>query len=290
LPWTGWKQPTRPPFRLYGSARSLLPSRSPAAWFPGAAEHLPAPLRTAVADPIAWGRTLSRVRGDALARIDPQGLLLHRLTQAIIRTRLSSDEAADARAHAAALLEGAWPGDPELPWLWSAWARVLPHLLALEPDVSAALSDLYDEAVWYLIRSGDARGGNALASRLYQHHLAQVGRDHPRTLDAAVALAASLRALGCYDEVRKLDQDTYTRRRRVLGDDDPRTLSSANNLATDLRMLGEVRTATDLHRETLARRRGLLGEDHPATLTSASNLALDLRMLGEYGAARGPRR
>jgi transcriptional regulator with XRE-family HTH domain len=264
----------------------LAPEPIPAVWFPDAAGHLPEPLRAAAADPIAWGQTLSWVRGQALARIDPQGLVLHRLTQAVIRTRLSPGEAADARAHAAALLEGAGPGDPELPWSWPRWARLLPHLLALESEDSTALSDLYDEAVWYLVLSGDARGGNALANQLYQRRLAQAGPDDPRTLDAAVALAASLRALGRYGEVRALDQDTLARRQRVLGDDHPRTLSSANNLATDLRMLGELRAAADLHGETLARRRRLLGDDHQATLSSASNLAFDLRMLGEYQAAR----
>jgi hypothetical protein len=42
-------------------------------------------------------------------------------------------------------------------------------------------------------------------------------------------------ALKRYD----LNQDTYTRRRRVLGDDHPDSLTSASNLAAALTNLGE---------------------------------------------------
>jgi hypothetical protein len=46
--------------------------------------------------------------------------------------------------------------------------------------------------------------------------------------------------LGEYQAARELDEDTLTRRRRVLGEDHPSTLNSARNLAADLRKLGET--------------------------------------------------
>ena len=85
----------------------LAPEPVPAAWFSLAARQLPAPLNAVAADPLAWGRVLTQIGGQALARIDRQGLLMHRLTQAVIRTFLTPDEAVAAEAQAKALLIGA---------------------------------------------------------------------------------------------------------------------------------------------------------------------------------------
>jgi hypothetical protein len=48
--------------------------------------------------------------------------------------------------------------------------------------------------------------------------------------------------LGETQAARELDEDTLTRRRRVLGEDHPDTLASATNLAVNLRALGETET------------------------------------------------
>ena len=86
---------------------------------------------------------LARVRQQALARLDQHGLVMHRLTQAIVRGYLPPGQAADTRERAAALLAANHPGDEELPSTWPGWARLLPHLLALDPEASTeALSGL----------------------------------------------------------------------------------------------------------------------------------------------------
>ena len=79
---------------------------------------------------------------------------------------------------------------------------------------------------------------------------------------------------------RALDEDTLTRRRRILGDDHPDTLTSASQLAQDLFGLGNYRQARELQEETLSRRRRILGDDHPDTLFSASLLGLVLWCAG----------
>jgi hypothetical protein len=71
--------------------------------FTNAARHLPEPPGTVSADPLSRGQALARIGGQALARIDAQVLREHRLTRAIIRTRLSSGQGAASRAQAAAL-------------------------------------------------------------------------------------------------------------------------------------------------------------------------------------------
>ena len=268
----------------------LAPEPVPATWFTSAAGLLPEPLSTAAADPLAWGQALARISGQALARIDSQGLLSHRLTQAIIRTRLSPGETAAGREQAAKLLTASHPGDPgdqQLPSTWPGWARLLPHLLALDPDTSApTLSALTHDAVWYLYRRGLARDAYELARRLHQNRLAQDGPDASSTFDAVDALTGVLYDSGRYAEARTLDEDTLARRRRVLGEDHTSTLGSALNLVGDLKMLGETQAARALGEDTLARRRRLHGEDHPQALASASNLAGLLAEQGEYEAAR----
>ena len=51
-------------------------------------------------------------------------------------------------------------------------------------------------------------------------------------------------ALGDYGAARELDEDTLTRRRRVLGEDHPDTLASGSNLAADLSELGDYEAVT----------------------------------------------
>jgi hypothetical protein len=82
--------------------------------------------------------------------------------------------------------------------------------------------------------------------------------------------------VGEHQRAHELDQDTLTRRRRLLGPDDLDTLAAASNLAADLRALGEHQRARELNQDTLTRLRRVLGPDHPDTLAAASNLAADL--------------
>ena len=126
----------------------LAPEPVPAGWFPRTAAQLSAPLAQAAADPLAWRQVLARVRQQALARLDQHGLVMHRLTQAVIRGSLPPGQAAATRDEAAAVLAASHPGDQALPSTWPGWARLLPHLLALNPEAStAALGGLTYDAV-----------------------------------------------------------------------------------------------------------------------------------------------
>ncbi len=255
----------------------------PAEWFTGAAAELPAALAGKVADPVAWRQVLGRVTRSALARADPGGLLMHRLTQAIIRSCLPPEQAAATRAAAETITAASGPDDPVAPGTWPAWERLLPHLLALDPAATGnpRLRRLARDAAWYLVARGDFRGGHDLASGLYRQWGQRLGPDDPNTLAAAHALGFALRQMGRSRDARQVTEDTLARLRRVLGEDHPDTLTSATSLAVDLRALGETQAARDLDEDTLARSRRVLGEDHPDTLRSANNLAVDLDALGE---------
>ena len=256
--------------------------------FTSAAIQLPGDLAARALDRLAWHRTLAQLSRQALARIDQRGLQMHRLTQAILRDRLTSDQAAITRVRSEAILAASDPGDPPDPVTWPRWAQLMPHLLAadLATTTNPDLRQLVCNACYYLLVRGDIRTGHDLASGLCEHWRGLLGADHEHTLAVAYYLSWALWEMGRYREACELDQDTLDRRRRVLGVDHPDTLISASGLGSDLRSVGEVQAARDLQHDTLDRFRRVLGADHPDTLDSAYNLAVDLRLLGEVQAAR----
>ena len=113
----------------------LAPEPIPEQLFTGATSELPMQLAARAADPLAWRQTLGRLARQSLARqslarIDHRGLVMHRLTQAILRDRLKPEQAAATRARTEAILAASNPGDPTNPGTWPRWAQLMPHLLA----------------------------------------------------------------------------------------------------------------------------------------------------------------
>jgi len=265
----------------------LAPEPIPEDLFTNAVNVLPGGLAARVADPLAWRQTLAHLARQSLARVDHLGVQMHRLTQAILRDRLSPDQGASTRACTEAILAAGDPGDPPNPATWPRWARLMPHILAADPATTEnpGLRLMACNACWYLLARGDARTGHDLAEGLRQRWRERHGDDDEHTLAVTRYLAWALGDMGLDADARDLDQDTLNRRHRVLGDDHPHTLMSANNLAAHLRKLGEIEAARELDESTLARRRRVLGDDHPDTLVSANSLASDLRRLGEVQAA-----
>jgi hypothetical protein len=270
----------------------LAPEPIPAGWFASAAESLPAPLARKAADPVAWRQVLARAGNSALVRIGNDELQMHRLTQAIVRGHLSARQATSARSRAEVLLAASHPDygqrrSAQAPGTWPEWARLLPHVLALDPARSGSpqLRALASNAAWYLAKRGDARAGHDLAGHLYWSWRDTLGPDEPTTLDAAYVLAFALHEMGRYREARDLDEDTLTRRRRVLGGNHHKTLNSANALAVRLSALGDPQAAHELSEDTLNRARQVLGEDHPDTIGFANNVAANRSDLGEEDAA-----
>jgi hypothetical protein len=266
----------------------FAPKFIPPEWFTNAAEQLPPALTEKATDPVAWRQILAWLGRYALARIDQSGLQMHRLTQAILRGHLSPELSAVTKVHAETTLAANHPGDPEIPATWPHWARLLPHLLAVDPATTSNqdLRTVAHSGAVYLLQRGEFRVGHDLFRDLNQEWRKRLGPDDRHTLMAANGLAEALRYLGDPQTAKELDEDTLDRYRRIVGDDNSWTLGSASNLALDLHQLGDLRAARELDEETLAHRRRVLGDDHPYTLISANNLAADLRELGDLRVAR----
>jgi TIR domain/Tetratricopeptide repeat/NB-ARC domain len=220
----------------------LAPEPIPEDLFTSAPAELPGQLAARAGNPLAWRQTLAQLSRQSLAQIGQRGLQLHRLTQAILRDRLTPDQAAATRERSEAIPAARDPSDAGNPATWPRWAQLMPHLLAT--DLAATdnpnLRWMACNACWYLLARGEARTCHDLASNLRQHWRGRLGDDHQHMLVAAAYLARALLDMGRYAEARDLDQDTLNRRRRVLGEDHPDTLASASSLAADLHLLGEV--------------------------------------------------
>jgi hypothetical protein len=265
----------------------LAPEPVPTRWFTNNAGLLTLPGEQA-GNTYERRVALARIGRHGLARISADTLRMHRLTRAVLRAQQSPEQAAASWARAEAVLVASHPGDPQNPSSWPGWARMLPHLLALDPDASSSpdVRSLACDAAWYLGKRGAANASHDLAERLYRQWRDQLGTDHPDTLHAAYNLAFALGELGLDQKARDLDEDTLTRRRRLLGDSHPDTIRSAINLAARFRLLGNGQVARDLDQDTLIRSRQALGVDHPVTLGCASNLAVELCELGSPQEAR----
>jgi hypothetical protein len=265
----------------------LAPEPVPAGWFPEAAGKLPGPLGDHARDPVAWRQVIYRLRGSGLVRVDPDGLVMHRLTQAIIGHKLgrSASRMVSLAVH---VVTANIPGDPNVPASWPGWARVLPHITALNPGASgsAELRSAAVQAVNYLFQRGDNGAAYTMASCLIAEWSDRIGSDDRLTLLVSNFLAGVLNRMGRNADAREMAEGILARCRRQFGDDDPGTLVAASNLANYLRELGEYTEARRLDEDTLRRFRQVLGDDDPETLRSVSNLGSDLCELGDYGAAR----
>jgi len=80
----------------------LAPEPIPEELFTSRAAELPAALAARAADPLAWPQTVAHLTRRALARVDPRGLVMHRLTQAILRDRLTAEDTLASASNLAA--------------------------------------------------------------------------------------------------------------------------------------------------------------------------------------------
>lgn len=104
----------------------LAPEPVPVEWFldPPPAQRVPALRDVDAARLFAAAGVLGEL---GLARPGPEGLLLHRLTQAVIADTLSESERDEVAAAARALVVAVRPDDGENPRHWPTWQALLPH-------------------------------------------------------------------------------------------------------------------------------------------------------------------
>jgi tetratricopeptide (TPR) repeat protein len=139
---------------------------------------------------------------------------------------------------------------------------------------------------------GDAYRGVG-APRLGVPHLvraqalreAQLGRNHPDTLNSAHNLALLYLEGGQFDRAVTLFEAALAKMKEKLGPDHADTLQTMHNLAIAYLEAGSLDRALPLYEESLRRRTEKLGADHPSVLESLNGLGLAYKAAGQYDRA-----
>ena len=288
-----------PARRLLRLCAFAAPEPVPEWLFREAGDLLSDSLADTVGDDVAWNRIVAELRRYGLAgRISDEetgpALVLHRLTQQVVRTRLA--EPAEDRGVFQAVLASACTGDPDHPDHWPRYAALAEHVIqldrlsphgSLDPEKIVGLlnrvarflqfrSALYPDAVRLLRRAID------IASR-------QWGDSHPDTLTSMSNFASTLRARGDrgdLGEAREFQERVLEGCRQALGESHPETFKSMGNLALTLYAQGDLGEARALQERVLEGCRRESGEEHPDTMTSMNNLASTLQAVGDLRGAR----
>ena len=195
-------------------------------------DALPEQLQPIATDPLVLARCTAILHRRGMATVSPHGIQLHRIPAALLRARSQGSDVTAAAGWAATvvrLLDETAPGNVRTdPGGWPLWRRLLPHVLAAAGHdaaldaVPADATRLLDRAATYLLIRGEPQAALAPYERAYDVRRDKFGDDHPDTLTSASNLALNLWWLGEYQRARALDEDTLTRRRRILGEDAPR--------------------------------------------------------------------
>jgi tetratricopeptide (TPR) repeat protein/CO dehydrogenase nickel-insertion accessory protein CooC1 len=235
----------------------------------------------------------------ALIKLDSHAkqFQIHRLLQAVVRSRMSPDELSSAKHQVHMVLARSRPRrDVDIRDTWPNYRLLWPHL-----EISGAV-DCPDESVRQLLidrvrflwLGGDLEQGEELARRIveaWQKLLAKADASERESMQRQLLhlrfnLANLVRALGRFEEARTIDEEVLKAQIELLGADHAHPLLTAGGLAADLRALGRFAEALPRAKETYETWLTVLGEDSTRTLTAASNLAVTYRALGNFREAR----
>jgi tetratricopeptide (TPR) repeat protein len=236
---------------------------------------------------------LSLVRPDPFEDGTP-AVTVHRLVQAVARTRAAANGSAATAADAVLQrLEASYPDDAINNLAsWPLCTQLTPHLLArCEPDAAGEARATAQAEL--LIRAASFLHGRAAYSRaasLSRRALAirekALGPDHPDTAVSLNILARHFREQGDLAKARPLFERALVISEKAHGPDHSDTAVCLSSLAWLLQSQGDLAEAQPLFERTLAIDEKVLGPDHPTTATSLGNLARLLRDQGDLAAAR----
>ena len=261
--------------QLLNLCAMLAPEPIALEWFTKAADVLPQPLAATATNPYIFRTTVVKTIGaHGLIGAGPDGIQMHRLIGAIVRSRLSEEQRVEVRQQAEAVVVAAAPIDTDAPDTWPTWSKLAPHITGARPATTSdeKMRAVACRFVLYLLRRGESGPARRFVKDLYVQWRDQLGPDDPHTLKAATEYAHAEHVLGNIHEAHQIIADTLDRKRRTLGDDHPDTLRSAGDLSVSLHVLGEYGQARSMMEEVVARSRRVLGEDHPESLLAMHGL------------------
>ncbi|MEV0767767.1 FxSxx-COOH system tetratricopeptide repeat protein [Nocardia salmonicida] len=270
----------------------LGPEPVPLDLFIEGARALPEPLRASVLSEDSNGPDFDDVVAEVLSlsllRRDGDALIMHRLIQDVVRTRLSPSDAESAartiRSLVAAYLSQHLPDRPDS---WPRWEQLDLHwsssLAFTDQRVTVAEREFRQTMLngcRYRWARGNYAGTKSLVDSflgLWREHL---GPSAVEVLEAECIRGAASYDLGEYGVAMSAAENLTVRCGEVLGLEHPLTLTAASCLARCLRGAARYEEATELNQSILEVRTRVLGEDHPETIATACSLGRSLAGAG----------
>ncbi|WP_306208512.1 FxSxx-COOH system tetratricopeptide repeat protein [Actinoplanes sp. RD1] len=250
-----------------------------------------APIDPTMHDPARHVALVQEIGRLGLARVNAgmneagperRGVVVHRLTSDIVRSRLDEAGQNTRRREIQSVLAETDRGNPDNAENRAKYEAIRPHLeasgalSAKEPETRQLVIDM----ARYLYVRGDFAACEELSQAALRSWIPQSGEDDVWVLRLRRNLALALSSMGRDAEAYAMNEDSFARLTRTRGEDDPYTLNTAMLLGVDLRARGEYEKAADLDRRTFQGLRAVYGDDSRETLNAANNLAVSLRLTG----------
>jgi Domain of unknown function (DUF4062)/Tetratricopeptide repeat len=236
-------------------------------------------------DELAAGDAIGALRRYSLISPPADGSVsVHRLVQAVTADQMPAGLASQWRQAAAALIEAAIPGDPQLPATWPTYAALVPH--------ARAVLDLSSGGMWQIARylgfSGSYPAARDLSRQIADAYTEDevYGPEHPETLAARRDLAGWTGRAGDAAGARDQFAALLPIIERVLRPEHPDTLVTRHELAVWTGEAGDAAGARDQLAALLPNRERVLGPEHPHTLATRGNLAGWTGRAGDPAGAR----
>ena len=235
----------------------------------------------------------------SLVKYDPfedgtPAVTVHRLVQAVARTRAKHDMAHDVVQRLATRLASQYPDDGyDNLESWSLCAQLTPHLLAsrkaIDPEGSSNMpswANLLNRAANYFYGRASYLQATPLLCDALAIREKVLGPEHPDTASSLINFSGLLQQRGDFAGSKPLLERALAIREKVLGPEHSMTASSLDNLASLFRYLSDFERARPLFERALAIREKVLGPEHPDTGKSLNDLAILLQDQGDLAGAR----
>ncbi len=258
-------------------------------------------LDAALQDPIRLAHVIRDLNRYGLAKIDPHAdtLLLHRLVQLVLRSRMSAQRSAEMRRGAHRLLAHLDPDAPTSPRYWPRYQEIVPHVYDAELTGSTdpTVRRLVVNLCKFLYHWGDHQGARVLAENAVEAwkrdrgERREQGQEVPDEallleFEASERLSFFQWVVGRYEEANKTIKETLAACKEAFGAQHKVTLGAEVASALILKARGEFTEARKLNEDVLTKAKGLLGPDDPITLGAAHDCVVSLLLTGAYKEAR----
>jgi tetratricopeptide (TPR) repeat protein len=254
------------------------------------------PLQPVLRETIWRNRAIVTLRHTGLLQLGsvPRTLVLHRLTQGIVRDTLTAEEAKQHRHDVHLLLAATDPRNPDDPEYWPTYGQARGHMgpSGVEGCGDGAVRRFVVNVVAYLTAAGNPAEARTLADAALDRWLAASAGDDASAsdFDATAGMLAMRRvkvdalfSLGEYQDALELSEDMLDEVRADPGSWWPgEAIIAGRAEGACLRVMGKFAAALEADTQSSQKHVSGLAHNHPQTFIAMNNLAIDTILNGSY--------